>query len=280
MWRLIGRISAGMAVLLLGFVGWVYVASESHLRSFPRPPAFAVPIPTDAAAVERGAHLVQTRGCRGCHGADLAGQQMWEVAVAPNLPALVREQTAATFEAALRHGIASDGTAMYSMPSYTFLRLRDADVADIIAYLRSVPVVARELPQPRKPWLVRMDIAMGRDDVVAGFLYLVPPLHNAPEDDSPLARGEYIAMTACAECHGFDLHGSFPWGEGAPNLVIVQAYEFDDFHTLMKTGIALGGRELDMMSGVARTRFANFSEQEISDLYAFLRDRAANMLAR
>jgi mono/diheme cytochrome c family protein len=135
-------VRAVLALLLaaLGFAIWVYAASEAHLRSFEPPPAFAHAIPADAAARARGDHLVRTRGCRGCHGDDLAGQLMWGHFAAVNLAEYARSETPATFEAALRHGIGRDGRALYAMPSYNFVRLRDADVADILAYLRSVPV--------------------------------------------------------------------------------------------------------------------------------------------
>jgi hypothetical protein len=43
----------------------------------------------------------------------------------------------------------------------------------------------------------------------------------------------------------------------------------------MRTGIALGERELPMMSGVARERFAHFTDQEVADVEVFLRDMAA-----
>ena len=47
----------------------------------------------------------------------------------------------------------------------------------------------------------------------------------------------------------------------------------------MREGIAIGDRELEMMSGVARGRFAYFTEDELSDLYAFLRDMSARAIA-
>jgi hypothetical protein len=65
----------------------------------------------------------------------------------------------------------------------------------------------------------------------------------------------------------------------APDLIIVSAYDEDAFRTLLKTGAALGGRELEMMSGVARARFSNFTDDEVSDLYAFLRDMSARAIA-
>jgi hypothetical protein len=39
----------------------------------------------------------------------------------------------------------------------------------------------------------------------------------------------------------------------------------------MKTGKALGDRELRMMSAVARSRFAAFTEAEVGALHAYLK---------
>ena len=44
----------------------------------------------------------------------------------------------------------------------------------------------------------------------------------------------------------------------------------------MRTGKALGDRELEMMSGVARGRFVHLRDDEVRDLYAYLRDRSAS----
>jgi mono/diheme cytochrome c family protein len=280
-WRYVAGTLLGVLVVVIASVALVYRASEKHLRSFELPPAYAYPIPDDAAAIERGDHLTRTRGCRGCHGTDLAGQVMWEMAVAPNLPALAREESPATLEAAIRHGIGRDGRALYSMPSYNFLRMRDEDLADIIAYLRSVPVVQKELPTAQLPFLIRMDIALGNDGAIAAYLDRVPPLRGASLGDASLARGEYIAMTTCNECHGFGLRADSPWeGESAPDLIIVAAYSEENFRHLMKTGLALGERELAMMSPVARGRFAYFTDQEVSDLYAFLSNMSARAIAQ
>ena len=48
----------------------------------------------------------------------------------------------------------------------------------------------------------------------------------------------------------------------------------------MRTGNALGDRELPMMSGVARGRFAHLSDDEVRDLYAFLSERVARPTRR
>lgn len=269
-------IVAALLVTTAAGFGWIYAASEARLHSFQRPPPFEQPIPTDATSIARGDHLVRTRGCRGCHGNDLQGELMWGYAVAPNLAQYAREHSAAVFEAALRHGIGADGSAFYSMPSYNFILLRDADVADIISYLRTVPVVPSELPEPSLPWTIRWDIARGADEPIAGFLAQVPQLKHADDADARIARGEYLAMTTCIECHGFSLHADAPFGESiAPDLVVVAGYSEAAFTRFLKTGIALGDRELPMMSGVARDRFAHFAEDEVRDLYAYLSERVA-----
>jgi mono/diheme cytochrome c family protein len=264
---------ASLAVLALAVAGWVYLASEARLAAFTAPPPFASPIPTDADAIARGDHLVRTRGCRGCHGSDLAGQQMWGYAVAPNLVTYVQQESPATFEAALRHGIGRDGKAFYAMPSYNFLHLNDSDVAEMYASLRASLLVTKELPAARLPWSIRWDIARGRDGPIAQFLDQVPPLQRADDPDPRIARGEYLAMTTCNECHGFGLRGDNPWDEEfGPDLVIVAAYDLPAFTRLMREGIALGERELDMMSPVARGRFVHLTGQEVDDLYTFLHD--------
>ncbi|MEZ5893749.1 MAG: cytochrome c [Parvularculaceae bacterium] len=263
-------------------MSWVYLASEFHARSFKQPPPFDHPIPTDAEAIARGDHLVRTRGCRGCHGDNLEGEVMWGAAVAPNLPQLARSAGPAAIEAGMRHGIDHRGRAMYMMPSFNFLRMRDDDVADIIAYLQTAPVVEKKLPKPKFPWALRFAIAAGKDDFIPGFLYAVPELQRQDDPDPRIARSEYIAMTSCNECHGMTLRGDYPWGDnpedGAPDLIIAGSYTEEDFRKLMKTGIAVGERELRMMSGVARGRFAHFTDDEVTDLYVFLQDMSRRAL--
>ena len=276
--RLMRWLGAAVGIAALGAVAlasWVYMRSEAYLHSFERPPPFTLAIPDDDASRARGEHLVRTRGCAGCHGNDLGGQLMWGYAVPPNLPKLAREISAADFEAALRHGIDHTGRAMRDMPSYNFLRLRDADVADIIAWLRSAPVARHDLPSASLPWSIRWDLALDRDVAIAAVLPRVPPMKFAAAD-SALARGEYLAMTTCNECHGLTLHADSPFDdETAPSLVVIAGYDEPAFTRLMRTGKALGDRELPMMSGVARGRFVHFTDEEVRELYSFLKNVVA-----
>ena len=275
--RFVLWIVAAMIAAAVGFAGWVWFASEAHLKSFADPPAFAAAIPTDPASLARGRHLAVTRGCTGCHGKQLQGDTagggpMMGQNVAPNLARMAREQAPASFERALRHGIGHDGRALYSMPAFNFVRMTDSDVAALIGYLRSAPVVEAKLPKPFLDWKIRYALATGADAAVPVFVKQTPPLTFQADPDPAVRRGEYLAMTSCNECHGFGLRGDNPFdppGKAPPDLIMVAAYDKADFVTLMRTGKATGNRELRLMSEVARGRFSHFTDQEVDELYAF-----------
>ena len=90
---------------------------------------------------------------------------------------------------------------------------------------------------------------------------------------STAARGQYLARIACSECHGLTFGGGL---EGkAPPLLIAAAYPDDAFRHLLRTGEALGKRDLYLMDDVARHRFAQFSDDEVSALHTYFRTLTA-----
>lgn len=279
-WRWIALAAGAVAAAGLLFVGWVYAASEAHYRSFPAPAPFAHPIPDDEAAIAQGERLTFTRGCRGCHGAELEGEIMWGAVQTPNLAAFAHDRSAAQFEAALRHGVGHDGRALYSMPSYNFVHLSDEDTAALFAYLRAAPVSDAA---PQGEWaplhervvgdfMRRLEIARGADGAMPKWLGEVPALTQQNHPDGRIARGEYLAMTSCNECHGFDLRSHAPWPGTAPDLIVVGAYTPEQFTRLMREGVPSSGAELGMMGPVARGRFTHWTDDEVADLYAYLSD--------
>ncbi|MEZ5961226.1 MAG: cytochrome c [Hyphomonadaceae bacterium] len=286
-WRWVGITAGGLAVLALGFVGWVYAASEAHYRGFPAPPPFSHTITEDAATVARGEHLAATRGCRGCHGANLEGEIMWGTVVTPNLPAYLHEHGANTVEAALRHGVGHNGRALYSMPSYNFTRMSDEDVAALIAYLSNAPISDAQPQGELAPWheralgdfMIRFAIALGEDGAIPKYLDRVPALAQQNNADPRIARGEYLAMTSCNECHGFDLRAHAPWPDTAPDLIVVGTYTPEQFTRLMREGIPSSGADLPMMGPVARGRFVHWTDEEVDDLYAYLSDMSQRAIA-
>jgi mono/diheme cytochrome c family protein len=162
------------------------------------------------------------------------------------------------------------------MPSFNFRNLTDGDVAALIAFLRSAPVVETELPAPSLNLATRWRIVRGTERHMGDYVAAVPRISAEPSPDSPLATGEYLAMTSCNECHGLDLRGSRGPGFATPDLAIVAAYTWEQFQRLLNEGTALDGREdLGLMTDVALSRFAYFTEEEQRNLHAFLQTLAS-----
>ena len=264
-----------LGVTAIGF-GGVYWLSERALFDVDYDQPFTTPIPTDQASIEHGRYIARTRGCFGCHGQNLEGKdfgEQWDWpkrAVAPNLAAYARNSDPAVIEAAVRQGISRSGKAMMAMPSFNFARLTDADMAALIAFLKSAPVVDKELPKAEFGWIVRADIILGAEMHTEDWADLTPPLRIDSAKSPRLARGEYLAMTMCNECHGLDLRGHTIWPPPVPDLAIVAAYPREDFNKLLNTGLGLGERNLGLMTLVAPDRFYALSDEEIDDLYLFL----------
>ncbi len=265
-----------LALLAGAGVGAVYIGSERILADVQAREGFELTLEPSADVIERGRHIARTRGCFGCHGQQLQGVvfEEWDWvarAVAPNIAQSARRLDDAALEAAIRQGIGPDGRAFWSMPSFNFVHLSDDDLSALILYLRSAEVVESDLPETRIGLEARWWIFTGDEEHLAAWAARIPPMITGPEDEPAHVRGEYIAMTTCNECLGFDLRGmADEWGT-TPDLAIVRAYSFEQFTTLMKTGTSLAGRDdMRLMSMVARDRFASFTDQELDDLYAFL----------
>ncbi len=272
--KLMIALLCGFGLVALAGAG-VYFASEAVLRDVSYDAPFDHPIPTDAASIERGRYIARTRGCFGCHGQQLQGMnfdEQWDWparAIAPNLARYAREHDIAALEAAIRQGISAEGRAMLSMPSFNFARLSDADLADLIAFLRSAPMIDLDLPSPRLGWSVRWELLTVPNLHVEDWADHVPELTHDHQRKPALARGEYLAMTTCNECHGLDLRGD-TLIMGTPDLAIVRAIDRDTFETIIRTGRGLGDRHLGLMSLVAPDRFSEMTEQDVDDLYHFL----------
>lgn len=275
--KLIFMICVGLTLLAALVLATITVASEWRLQVDSIPAEFTAKILTDTVRIEHGRHIARTRGCFGCHGRRLEGRVFTEWpwvkrAVAPPLAEYARSHSVGELEAVIRHGIDPDGRALWSMPSYNWVRLSDADLIALIAFLRSQPAVQSDLPSPDLGWSARWQLITGNAEHMADWAKRVPELQYQDHPDPLIRRGEYLAMTTCIECHGFDLRGDNLSEGGAPDLAILAAYSDDDFRHLMKTGTALGGRDnLPLMSMIARDRFAYLTDQELDDLLVFLR---------
>jgi len=258
-------------------VGWFYWSIGQDLDRKYVFDVAAVPVPTSPKDLEEGARLARLRGCNGgCHG-DGTGGAIWmefpdgSKLVAPDLGARAQVYSDLDFVRLLRHGIRPNGTSVIAiMPSNMFYHLTDEDLGRIIAFVRSRQPTE---PLPDSHWgpIGRAMLYYYRtvyEDIVVADSYDHAAASPDPYSDDPVEHGRYLALTACTECHGDDLHGSPP--DEIPPLTVVAAYSEEQFRHLMQTGEPIGGRELGLMSEVAVGRFSHFTDAEVGDLYAFL----------
>jgi mono/diheme cytochrome c family protein len=228
---------------------------------------------TDATAkVAHGERLSWALGCRGCHGPQLQGHRFYE-AYASNLSRDLPKYSDVEIQRVLRTGVPHDERDLWGMPSEIFQHLSAADMAALIAYLRTL----KPGGPPDQPLLsfgkeAKDLIAKGKLKPAANFVR--EEGKKSPTDTGPqFAHGRYITMVTCAECHGPELKGDEDF---TPDLVAAGAYSRAEFETLMTKGIPSGGRKLKnpLMGEVARERFTHFTPHERDELYAYLKARA------
>jgi mono/diheme cytochrome c family protein len=168
----------------------------------------------DQAAIARGAYLAAAAGCDQCHtdakngGAPYAGGRALQTPfgaiptpnITPDVATGIGGWSNADFTRAMRWGIAPDGTHYVpAFPFPYFARLTDADLADLKAFLDSLPPVSHPVAAPNSLALfARARAATGT--AIAGISASLPAPSSA---DGPVARGAYLVATVgrCGDCH-------------------------------------------------------------------------------
>lgn len=246
----------------------------------PAPPAIRFAQVAGQTRLQHGERLASVLGCKGCHGQNLQGQPWNEeadraISFSSNLTRALPAYSDAALDRAIRAGVRADGTPLWDMPSEIFTELDPADMAALIAYLRTAqpagPVHPRIVFGPR-----------GRREVAAGTYRPAPQVVQARRAEGPARfngahdQARYMIRATCGECHGVTLTGdTWPAGERSPpDLNVVAGYSREEFRRLMRTGVATGGRQVGLMSQVSRGRFAHLTDAEVEAIYDYLAARA------
>jgi len=253
------------------------------------------------SAVERGSYLVNTiMTCANCHspkgppaavaGKDYSGglrfnEPPFDV-TAPNITPDKETGIGAWSDAELKKflatGIKPDGVkAAPIMPYefYTVLTARDLDA--LVAYLKSVPPVRREMPLPEYRRASKPETPT----------YTGAPMTDADMTDK-LSRGRYLlSISHCLECHTpegpsaeHDFAGSTgkggrtfkgPWGESkSVNITShpvsgLGQWSDDEIKRAIPQGIARDGRKLK--PPMAYPAYATMTAQDLDAVVAFVR---------
>ena len=274
-----------IVAMLLVAAASVYALSERRLRRV-YPVALAMPraIPQDSAAVARGAHLARIAVCTACHAPDLGGgvyssSRMLGTIAGPNLTRGLGGIAPSDTDVvrAVHHGVHPDGTSLVVMPSEVFVRLSESDLAALIAYVRQLAPVDREVPRTRFGPLGRALLAAGKLNILVAPKTPAMPLRAGPTPDSTPEYGRYLAnVTGCHGCHGFGLSGGRVAGPpGLPpaaNLTPagnLARWSEADFARALREGRRPDGSPLDEF--MPWRSYAHMTDTEVVALWRYLR---------
>ena len=281
----IGYGAGGLLIVIALGLAVVYALSSramSKQYAIDIPP---LPIPADPASIERGRHLaIAVNQCANCHGDNLAGKVFVDNAVmgqiySANLTCgkggTGSSYTDADYIRGIRHGIGRDGRPLLAMPSDAFFPMSDADLASLIAYLKTVPAVDAVLPAKRVGPLARA-LYVGTD-------FPLVPAENIPHGEPRPAAipqgvtpeyGNYLAkIGGCESCHLPDLNGGVPVEGGVITANLTPTglgrWTQADFVQAMRQGIRPDGRVLS--AAMPWPYMRQMTDDELAALWLYLR---------
>lgn len=227
------------------------------------------------AQVARGAELARALGCADCHGADFTGHKVSrndEIVVlhSSNLTRALPLYSDSEFRTVLTTGVRPDGTRLWYMDAAPYAVLSNADLEDLLAFLRTLAPTGPQHPRikttPAFEELVRTGVAKPESATLAADL-AHPPEPTTP----PNARGRYLARAYCAGCHAPSLRGFTPPQPGdPPDLAAVAAYSREDFRALISKGQGPEGHDVGDMAEAARKRFSRLPVEDVDAIYDYL----------
>ena len=277
-----------LGLLVLAFIV-LYTIGTVEINKKYKVPAESISIPTDPESIQRGEHLATIHICTRCHTESLSGEVYF---VAPGLVSIPtpnltsgiggvgRDYTDEDWVRAIRHGVSSDGKAFILMPSNVYYYMSDEDLGALIAYIKSLPPVDKELPGRRIEPIGRLMMALG----------MFPPFpaeqidHTKPPPAEPrpgvsVAYGEYLARI-CKECHGVNLNGKplGPPGQEVPTPNLTRggepgSWSEREFINTLRTGTTPRGRLL--RDDMPWKYFGKMSDDELKAVWMYLQSLPA-----
>ncbi|HLN47362.1 MAG TPA: cytochrome c, partial [Magnetospirillaceae bacterium] len=287
--RWLVRILAVLVALVVVAAAAIYLLSSHMLnRTYDVPTqALALTVPSDAASIARGRHFAfAIAKCTDCHGAHLGGTVFLDVPpfrlIAPNLTkgrgGLGASLADADFVRAIRYGVAPDGTGLLVMPASGYQYLSDADLADLIAYVKSVPPADSTLPATDIRPLGRLLAVIGAlPQPDAATIDFSAPHQPAMPPSVTATYGLYIAKVGgCTGCHranlaGGPIPGLPPDAPPAQNLTpaAIGSWTQADFTHALRTGKRPDGTTINTLMPWPFT--AQMTDAEIDAVWLYLR---------
>ncbi len=268
-----------IVALGLGYVYWRSAALMAKTYDVAVPD---VTIPSDESSIARGKHLVEKVSlCIECHDRDLGGKIVSDDVAFGHLAAtnLTRGRGGIgtrykdeDYVRAMVHGVKRDRHSVLFMPSADY-KFTESDLGAIVAYIRSVPPVAREFPKPSIGPMARALGVAGKFPLfVAEMIDHRNVAFAKPVDQAnPVSAGDYLISTAgCRGCHRPDFTGGAGPPPGASNLtpVGIGSWSEADFIRAIREHKRPNG------SGIAEEMpriYGTMSDEDLKKMFAFLK---------
>jgi mono/diheme cytochrome c family protein len=235
-----------------------------------------------AAEKAEAPRLARVLGCLSCHGEGLKGKLMFDApgvakVFAPNITEVAAKASDQQLAAGIRQGIGHDKRGLFIMPSPMYSRLTDRETASLIRWIRTLPRTEGQTKGLSAGPLGRLGLVTGSfpsgPERVAEYRAEMP-IALGPEHEA----ARHLAATACSECHGPSLAGgSVGPDDKTPDLRAAAGYDAAQFRALMRTGRPPDGRDLGLMTTVAKSDFSHLTGAEIDALHAYLAARAKRL---
>lgn len=258
----------------------------------------------NGALLERGEYLVEgIVGCGNCHsgrtaegelipGMEYGGNFVIEEpgfrAYAPNISPHpekgIGSWTDLEIERAIREGIGRDGQVLGPPMAFPFYRdISTNDMAAIIAYLRSVPAIDREVP--RSTYSMELPPNWGppvtdpipdvpRSDTLAYGRYLTHALGHCTDCHTPLVMGQHDFSRIGAGANIFHAPFGYTWSALAANITQhpdlgIGSWTDDEIKRAITTGVSKDGRQLLPFMGFSY--YAKISPEDLNAIVAYVK---------
>ncbi len=274
-------------ILLLAAAFYIkaYVSTENRLSKKYKYSLQPFELKTDSAIVAEGHRILETKGCKSCHGEDLAGKIWLDDAmlgriVTPNLTkgngGIPQDYGTNDWLRSLKHGLKRDSTPLRIMPSHEISHLGEEDMNALIAYLSQLPPVDHALPETNLGALAYVLTELDQILLIpADSIDHSRSLTKEVTREVSVKFGEYLSAN-CSGCHRKNMKGGPPLAPGFPVVADISStgnpgkWSEEQFMNTLKTGTTPEGKKLkpEEMPWVA---FKNYNETEMKALYLFLR---------
>lgn len=285
--KIVGTFVGVLLVVVVLLVGVLFIRSNQILNTTYDAPEISIVIPTDAATLERGRYLAEyVSVCVDCHGENFAGGVVVDDPalgriVAPNLTSgqngVGTELTDMDFAQIVRYGVLPGGKSVRVMPSDDYSHLSEADLAAIVAYVRSLPPVDSHLPPTELKPFGRILLGAGQLDVMIAKRIDFSAEHSYPPAAVTVEYGHYLAdIAGCTSCHHPDLAGGaipgappdWPMSANITTGGVVAGWSEADFIQTIRTGVDPSGHIL--IDEMPWKRYAGMTDGDLQAIWMFL----------